>query len=258
MRTCVFCAAVAISTASATAQTTLAEWTFETSIPATAGPHAAEGGVNAGAGSPALGFHTDPGVVYSNPAGNGSPESFSANFWSIGDYYEFRTGTAGYESITIGWDQTRSGTGPGTFDLQWSLDGTNYTTLTPGYTVLGNTNPPGFWNATTPFPEYVFAPVAGPAALDDQPLVYFRLTNTVAPGGTTGTNRVDNVRIAGTRIAGTCYPDCNLDLALTIADFGCFQTKFVAGDPYADCNGVGGLTIADFGCFQTAFVAGCP
>ncbi len=55
-----------------------------------------------------------------------------------------------------------------------------------------------------------------------------------------------------------CYPDCNLDSVLTIADFGCFQTKFVAGDLYADCNGVGGLTIADFGCFQTSFVAGCP
>ncbi len=55
-----------------------------------------------------------------------------------------------------------------------------------------------------------------------------------------------------------CYPDCNGVGGLTIADFGCFQTKFVAGDPYADCNGVGGLTIADFGCFQTAFVAGCP
>ncbi len=55
-----------------------------------------------------------------------------------------------------------------------------------------------------------------------------------------------------------CYPDCNGVGGLTIADFGCFQTKFVAGDPYADCNNVGGLTIADFGCFQTKFVAGCP
>ncbi len=56
----------------------------------------------------------------------------------------------------------------------------------------------------------------------------------------------------------TCYPDCDGSGTLTIADFGCFQTKFVAGDPYADCNGVAGLTIADFGCFQTQFVAGCP
>ncbi len=56
----------------------------------------------------------------------------------------------------------------------------------------------------------------------------------------------------------TCYADCNLDGNLTVADFGCYQTRFVAGDPYADCNGVGGLTVADFGCFQTQFVAGCP
>jgi hypothetical protein len=55
-----------------------------------------------------------------------------------------------------------------------------------------------------------------------------------------------------------CYPDCNGDGALTVADFGCFQTRFVAGDPYADCNGDGVRTVADFGCFQTRFVAGCP
>ena len=55
-----------------------------------------------------------------------------------------------------------------------------------------------------------------------------------------------------------CYPDCNTDGALTVSDFGCFQTQFVAGDPYADCTADGQLTVADFGCFQTQFVAGCP
>ena len=55
-----------------------------------------------------------------------------------------------------------------------------------------------------------------------------------------------------------CYPDCNADGALTVADFGCFQTKFVAADPYADCTGDQQLTVSDFGCFQTAFVTGCP
>ncbi len=55
-----------------------------------------------------------------------------------------------------------------------------------------------------------------------------------------------------------CYPDCNTDGALTIADFGCFQSRFAAGDPYADCNASGTLTIADFACFQGAFVKGCP
>ncbi len=60
------------------------------------------------------------------------------------------------------------------------------------------------------------------------------------------------------RMCPPCYPDCNQSNSLTIADFGCFQTKFVAGDPYADCNAAAGLTVADFGCFQTKFVQGCP
>ena len=55
-----------------------------------------------------------------------------------------------------------------------------------------------------------------------------------------------------------CYPDCNADGAVTVADFGCFQTAFVTGNMYADCNQSGTLTVQDFGCYQTAFVAGCP
>ncbi len=57
---------------------------------------------------------------------------------------------------------------------------------------------------------------------------------------------------------GGCYPDCNASGSLTVADFTCFQTRFVAGEPYADCNASGTLTVADFTCFQTRFVAGCP
>ncbi len=64
----------------------------------------------------------------------------------------------------------------------------------------------------------------------------------------------------GIFVAGAdgCYPDCNADGVLTVADFACFQTKFVQSSPYADCNGDGARTIADFGCFQTRFVVGCP
>jgi hypothetical protein len=55
-----------------------------------------------------------------------------------------------------------------------------------------------------------------------------------------------------------CYPDCNTDGQLNLADFGCFQTRFALGEPYADCNGDGALNLADFGCFQTSFALGCP
>ena len=68
----------------------------------------------------------------------------------------------------------------------------------------------------------------------------------------------DTMVVAWDNEGANCYPDCNGDGALTVADFGCFQTRFVAGDPYADCNGDGIRTVADFGCFQTRFVQGCP
>jgi hypothetical protein len=58
-------------------------------------------------------------------------------------------------------------------------------------------------------------------------------------------------------VGGTCYPDCNGDGTLNLADFGCFQTRFATGNMYADCNGDGVLNLADFGCFQTKFALGC-
>ncbi|MFM9994464.1 MAG: hypothetical protein ACKVU4_01540 [Phycisphaerales bacterium] len=57
---------------------------------------------------------------------------------------------------------------------------------------------------------------------------------------------------------GPCYADCNASGTLTVADFGCFQGRYVLGDLYADCNGSGTLTVADFGCYQGQYVLGCP
>ncbi len=55
-----------------------------------------------------------------------------------------------------------------------------------------------------------------------------------------------------------CYPDCTGESKLTVADFGCFQTRFVLQEPYADCTEDSAFNIADFACFQTKFVQGCP
>jgi hypothetical protein len=64
---------------------------------------------------------------------------------------------------------------------------------------------------------------------------------------------------------GNCYADCNRDGFLSLADFGCFQTKFADRDPYANCNldlnpgsQTNGLSAADFSCFMTKFALGCP
>ncbi|MFM9994981.1 MAG: hypothetical protein ACKVU4_04180 [Phycisphaerales bacterium] len=55
-----------------------------------------------------------------------------------------------------------------------------------------------------------------------------------------------------------CYPDCTGDGVRTVADFGCFQTRFTLGVAYGDCNADGQFTVSDFGCFQSKFVIGCP
>ncbi len=126
-------------------------------------------------------------------------------------------------ALTLGTASPALAQAGGPYDLSWStIDTGGATFSTGGAYSLGGT---------------MGQPDAGPAMTGGA----FSLVGGFWPG-----------------IAEICQPDCNHDGVLTIADFGCFQTKFVQGDPYADCNGVGGLTIADFGCFQTKFVQGCP
>src|ERR1700722_1663867 len=103
---------------------TIADWTFETNLPAT--PPA---GTSAGPFSPEIGVATDQATqvhaassTYSNAAGNGSKSSLSANTWAVGDYDQFliNTGTA-MENVTgISFDQTSSNTGPQNFQLEYS------------------------------------------------------------------------------------------------------------------------------------------
>lgn len=198
-KTCFLAASAAAALfASAAGADVIAQWTFETSVPATSGPHAAEAGALA-ASSFASGFHADSGVAFSNPVGNGSAESFSSDRWAIGDYYQFTTSTTNYTGITIGWDQARSSTGPMTFSLFASTDGFATSTLLSTYTVLqsGGTGAPGTWGSGTYLPAYTFAPIAAGGAFANQASVTFRMVNQSTPGGTGGTNRIDNVIVEG-------------------------------------------------------------
>jgi hypothetical protein len=96
-------------------------------------------------------------------------------------------------------------------------------------------------------------PVGGAAPNDSFMGLYWNVT--IAPGAQ---KVIEMTTVYGARTLAGCYPDCNGDGVLGLADFGCFQTKFALGDPYADCNGDGILGLADFGCFQTKFALGCP
>ena len=102
----------------------LSQWTFEGSVPTTAGPVSPEAGNGIGTA-----FHADPATVYSHPAGNGSDASWSANRWAAGDYFQFQLDTLGYQSVMVSWDQTRSSDGPSSFDFAYSLDGNDFTVV---------------------------------------------------------------------------------------------------------------------------------
>lgn len=172
----------------ANAAETFVLWTFETSLPNTAGPHLAEAGTGA-----ASGFHADAAATYTHPAGNGSAASFNSNRWAIGDYYEFRLSAVGYQDLLLSWDQSRSGTGPALFDLAYSTNGADFSVVLDDYAVSSNS-----FSATSPKSAFTFtADLSRIAELNNAAQVWFRLIAAAVPGGTAGTSRVDNFKVSG-------------------------------------------------------------
>jgi hypothetical protein len=182
---------------------TIAKWTFETSVPTTAGPISAEAGSGTGTA-----FHASAATVFSNPVGNGSAESWSANNWSVGDFFQFSIATAGYKDIMLGWDQTSSSTGPGEFKLAYQINGGGFADFYD-YTVIPNqSGSPGLgaWSSGTAIAGYGFSvDLSTVTGLNDAASVDFRLimrttADSTPPGtvATTGASRVDNFTVSGT------------------------------------------------------------
>jgi hypothetical protein len=198
---------IGLGLASGVQADTLATWTFESTLPATAGPIAAE----VGAGS-ALGSHASGAAVYSSPVGNGSAHSFSSNNWTVGDYYQFSVSTAGFTGINLSWDQTSSGTGPVDFKLAYSTNGSTFTDVAT-YQVLANASPNPVWNSSTASALYTKSQnLSSLTGVDNQSTVYFRLidTSTISAGGgavgTGGTDRIDNFTVSGTSVSAVPVP----------------------------------------------------
>lgn len=178
----------------------LAEWTFETSQPATAGPHLAETGWFADSSS-ARGLHGDPSVAYTSPAGNGSSHSFNSNRWSAGDGYEFATSSVGFQSLWFEWHQTRSATGPERFQLQIDW-GTGFEDLGAPYLV-----PAVSWTSGSLTEASVFGPISLPPMAAQLPELTLRLTALEGGSSWAGTHRVDNVVLWGGPFANEPVPE---------------------------------------------------
>ena len=176
-----------------------------TAVAATTGVSYTYGVADSGdvtAGSSLSSSHAAAATAYSSPTGNGSTYSLSSNNWTIGDYYQVSVSTTGYQDVSISWDQTRSGTGPSSFELVASTDGgASWSTLIASYSVVqaglagtGTTS----WNALTNQPGF-FTTTSAAAGASDSASVLFRIRSLVTTAAA-GTNRIDNVIVSGSLV----------------------------------------------------------
>jgi hypothetical protein len=195
------------------ATVTQAAFTFEVSgVPLNAtnvtapaiGPLVAESGIGS-----AFGSHVASTTVYSSPAGNGSPRSFSSNNWSAGDYYQFNVPTTGVQDILFSFDQISSSTGPKAFNLLYSTDGVNFSTFTnyslvTSFTTLnstGGTQTVNSFASGTSWSQFNYQfNLAGISGLNNNPLASFRIADGDTTTAPAGTDRVDNVVVAGNAV----------------------------------------------------------
>jgi len=177
-------------------QIIIADWTFETSQPG-ATNQTTFTGINPeiGAGA-ASGVHASAATDYSSPAGNGSTHSFSVNTWAIGDYFQFQISTLGNTGVQVGWEQTRSGTGPTNWNFAYSLNGVDFTVALNSYTVNQIT-----WSTTTVTNASSFSvDLSSVNVLDNASAVYFRVSAASAPGSAAGTARLDDFQVTTTPV----------------------------------------------------------
>ena len=141
-------ALAAVALASVSNAQVIASWDFEPDPLPVNLTNATFGPLAASVGTGTLdGVHVSAATVWSSPTGNGSSNSLSANNWLVGDYVQLTLSTLGSTGINVAWDQTRSSTGPATFTLQYSTDGTAFSDVAAftGYSVLTNS-----WSPATP------------------------------------------------------------------------------------------------------------
>ncbi len=185
--------------------TLIAGWSMTTAVPAgSVGTSFGYGAADQGASalnSHLSSVHASDAAVYSSPVGNGSQYSLSSNNWTAGDYYEVSIDlTSGWSELWVSWDQTRSSTGPASFELQRSIDGGAFTTFLPyavqqaGASGSGTTT----WNATTYQSQFTILPTMY-FAWEAHDSIVLRFVAT-ATASATGTNRIDNIMVHGTSV----------------------------------------------------------
>jgi endonuclease G len=211
--------------------TSLASWTFETSLPSNSGPYAPEIGVQT-ATAEARCVHVSSSTAYAANQGNGSAKSFWANTWAVGDYYEFRISTVGLTGIQLSFDQTSSSGGPRDFKISYSINGGGTFSDLITYTVPVSNGAAIVWYPTpVNSASSLSFDLSSFGALNNQSSLILRLvcaSSTTLTGGSlssSGSSRVDNVLVSASA-TDTTPPVISLN--------GANPETLVYGQNYAD------------------------
>lgn len=178
---------------------TIANWTFESLTLGNANTNTPpDGWLNniapeTGVGT-ASGFHATTNAAFSISTGNNSSQSLSANRWSVNDYYQFAVSTIGFKDIILSYDQIGSSAGPGSFQLAYSTNGTDFATFGIAYNISSDS-----WTSVT-------TNLSSITDLNNQFSVIFRVTDVSAVainGGSVawnGASRIDNFIVTATLV----------------------------------------------------------
>lgn len=179
---------------SASAQAVIAEWTFPVTQAKTNVKTQSFGPADLGvlkSGTNSKGLHALTSDFQTTTGSDGTGFAMSANVWSQNDYFQFTLGTVGFTHLSVTFDSALTGgtTGPTSFNLYASTDGTTYNVVSgASYTI------------TTSYQTFSFD-LSAITGLDNQSAVGFRLLETIKPGkGGSGASpevSVDNFKVSG-------------------------------------------------------------
>jgi hypothetical protein len=173
------------------AATVIADWTFDNDIGAinsvATGMNSASVLPKVGAGT-GKGYHSNSSTQWTAAAGGNPGTAFQSIYWSVNDYWEFDFNSAGYTSLTLSFDQYSSGSGPKSFQVETSTNGSTWNDLGSVYNL-----PVASWVS-----EGSFTLPGGTVGVR---LVDTSTTSTQGtPVSAAGMNRVDNVLISGSLV----------------------------------------------------------
>lgn len=225
-------AALILSAAgSLVAQTTLVNYNFASAVagtPCTATPLTTATGVTSTftTGGTGGGTCTTPaGTAAAAPpafVANAANQSVSLTSFAAGSSNSFQfqlSGVGSYRDYFLFFQVQRSGTGPVNADVQYSTDGTTFTTfqtVSPGNGVFTAFN----------------IDLSAVAAIESQPTVYFRILGSGGTGAA-GTFRIDNFQVQASLspTAGTVSISGTVNLPMDLTSKGALVTL-------TDVNGV--------------------